>query len=799
MAAVGIPILLLGILEMILRLAGFGYSTAFLLSSQRDGQNVFVQNNRFGWRFFGPAMARLPEPLCISETKNPQTVRILVLGESAAMGDPDPRFGLPRLLQAVLELRYPGTHFEVVNAGIVAINSNVILPIARECARKANADIWVIYMGNNEVVGPFGAGTVFGQQVPPLSLIRANLALKSTRIGQSIGTLFAKLNKSPEVDSEWGGMEMFLKQQVRADDERMPHVYEHFSKNLSDIISAGRNSGASIVVSTVAVNLRDSAPFASEHREALTKQDEKRWERLYQTGVTAQEAGKFEEASNWYRQAALLDDQFADLRFRQGSCALVLGDAKEAQKHFVAARDLDTLRFRCDSKLNDAIRKSVVNRSDARVILADAERVFAEHSQDNLPGSEFFYEHVHLTFRGNYLLARALAAQVQRWLPLNATALAWPSEEDCARRLAWSDWNQQKSLADIYSRLNDPPFVNQLNHGAQMREIGTALQKLMFATQPGGINTAIAAGESAAAKVPDDPILREQLAMLQETAHDFPAAETNEQTALHWLPGSSQDWSELGVIQAEQKKYENAATAFRRAFELNSQDVLALQNLAQALKNLGRREAAIREYRRALALKPSLSVAWLGLGRSLEDGGDKTEAEKCYQNALRNPMQRAPEMANLARFCESRGWRGAAATNYEAAIKLSPFDASLHIEAARNLSELGQSAAAGRHFERAIQLEPDAIEAHFLYGLSLGHEGKPAEAEKQFREAVRIMPDMLEAHLNLAIALTDEGKYSEALEQFNLVLQRNANHATALQYVRAIKLKLSSRPAGGHK
>ncbi len=46
------------------------------------------------------------------------------------------------------------------------------------------ADIWVIYMGNNEVVGPFGAGTVFGRQVPPLPLIRASLALKTTRIGQ---------------------------------------------------------------------------------------------------------------------------------------------------------------------------------------------------------------------------------------------------------------------------------------------------------------------------------------------------------------------------------------------------------------------------------------------------------------------------------------------------------------------------------------------------------------------------------------------------------------------------------------
>jgi hypothetical protein len=155
--AIGVPLVFFGMMELVLRLVGFGYPTGFFLTSHRDGQKVLVQNNQFGWRFFGAAMARIPEPVCLPQVKEPNTVRIVVFGESAALGDPQPRFGVPRMLEAMLELRYPGTHFEVVNAAIVAINSNVILPIARDCA-GAGADIWVIYMGNNEVVGPFGAG-----------------------------------------------------------------------------------------------------------------------------------------------------------------------------------------------------------------------------------------------------------------------------------------------------------------------------------------------------------------------------------------------------------------------------------------------------------------------------------------------------------------------------------------------------------------------------------------------------------------------------------------------------------------
>src|SRR5579859_5582675 len=194
LVAIGVPLVVLGMTELVLRLVGFGYPAGFLLPTHRDGRNVFVQNDRFGWRFFGATMARIPVPFCLPQVKSSHTVRIVVFGESAAMGDPQPRFGLSRMLQAMLELRHPGTHFEVVNAAMTAIDSHVILPIARDCA-AARADIWVVYMGNNEVVGPFGAGTVFGQQAPPLPLIRADLALKTMRLGQLLDTLRWEIQK----------------------------------------------------------------------------------------------------------------------------------------------------------------------------------------------------------------------------------------------------------------------------------------------------------------------------------------------------------------------------------------------------------------------------------------------------------------------------------------------------------------------------------------------------------------------------------------------------------------------------
>jgi tetratricopeptide (TPR) repeat protein len=793
--AIGVPVVFFGAAEILLRLVGFGYPTGFLLPLQREGEKVFIQNDCFGWRFFGAAMSRIPEPICIPQAKGSNTVRIIVFGESAAQGDPQPRFGLSRMLQAMLELRYPGTHFEVVNAGMVAIDSNVILPIARDCA-KADADIWVVYMGNNEVVGPFGAGTVFGQQTPPLALIHANLALKATRIGQLMDALAGKIHKPPIEKSQWGGMEMFLNQQVPADDPRMNAVYDHFERNLSDIISVGKRHGAGIVVSTMAVNLRDCAPFASAHRPGLSDTDKEKWESLYQQGVAAQTTGNLQGAADAFRGAAQIDDRFAELHFRQGYCALAIGETADAQKQFTAARDLDTLRFRCDSRLNDLIRNIVSDDNDPRVVLADSEHFFAEHSPNGLPGDDLFYEHVHMTFDGNYLLALSIAPKLEGLLPEKIAAQApasqpWPSEADCARRLAWSDWDKQEALADIFSRLDKPPFTGQLSHGDQINYLKTSLDQLIAATQPAGIKAAENLYESALVMAPDDPYLHRQLAALQQISGDLPGAATNAQRAVELLPGSPDDWSQLGAILAEQQKYEDAADDFRHAFQLNPQDVWSMQNLAQSLKHLGRRDEAIHEYRQALAVNPRFGLAWLGLGQIYDEMGRSSDAQDCYHEALLNRIDHNPELKLLAAFCEKQGWYEAAATNYDDAIKLNPSDAVLYIDAGRNFAAAGRHADAEQRYAEAVRLSPDSMQAHFFYGLELGRDGNASGAAAQFREAVRIMPNLPEARLNLGMALENEGNDSEALAQFEKVLEQDPNNATALAYAQALRQKLS--------
>jgi len=171
LAMVFIPFFILGGIELGLRLAGYGYDTSFFRRIKIDGHDYFVPNEKFSYRFFPPAIARRTLPFRFAAEKATNSYRIFLFGESAAMGDPEPTYGMGRYLEVLLRERYPGTDFQVICVALTAIDSNTILPIARECARH-QGDLWLIYMGNNEMVGPFGAETSYGLHAPSRDIIR---------------------------------------------------------------------------------------------------------------------------------------------------------------------------------------------------------------------------------------------------------------------------------------------------------------------------------------------------------------------------------------------------------------------------------------------------------------------------------------------------------------------------------------------------------------------------------------------------------------------------------------------------
>ncbi|MGA9529717.1 MAG: tetratricopeptide repeat protein [Terriglobales bacterium] len=495
-AAVMIPVVLLAGIEIALRLFGVGFSADVTTPCTMQGKAASCYNLFFPAPFFPPGMIKTPQAYAIPAEKPQGTYRIFVLGESAAMGDPDPAYAFSRYLEVMLRQRYPLMKFEVVNTGSVAINSHVLLPIAEGLAKK-QSDLFIIYSGNNEVVGPYGPGTALTSGGMSIPVIRTGVFVRSTRIGQLLTKVGAQ-------KKEWGGMEMFLDKQVSASSPLMKNVYDNFDRNLRDTVAAARSSGARVIVSTIATNVKDCAPFASMHREGLAPDELQKWQALVEQGANLESARSFDEALKAYQAATKIDDQYAELEFRIARTLWMQGDYTGAKQHFERARDLDSLRFRADSRINEINR--VVGSSAAGAELVDAEDIFSKQSPNGVIGSDLVFEHVHMTPLGNYTLARAMFLEIASKMPTEAghavTEADVPSEADCERLLALTPHDRTRIANAMLQRLQKPPFTNQINHSEQ-------LLRLSFEAEMPDENPAQTSAEYqwAIAQKPDDRVL----------------------------------------------------------------------------------------------------------------------------------------------------------------------------------------------------------------------------------------------------------------------------------------------------
>lgn len=449
-------------IEGALRIFHVGHATALMEPCTVHGQATTCYNLFFAAPFFPPGIIKTPQFFSLSPNKPANTYRIVILGESAAMGDPDFAYGFGRYLEVMLRERFPGMRFEVVNTGMVAINSHVSRIIARELS-DYHPDLYLVYAGSNEVVGPYGPGTVLTNSSMTPAMIQASIIARSSRIGQ----LLSESGKPP---GDWRGMEMFLNKQVRADSPRMPQVYANFDRNLREIAKIASRAGAQVLFSTIATNLRDCSPFGSLHRATLTPDLLQTWMDLVQRGETAELSNSYPEALTFYLDAAGIDDRYAELQFRIARCYQTLGDYPAATQRYEMARDLDTLRFRADSRINEIIR-TVATSSGSHVHLLDTQALFARESHNGIAGSELLYDHVHLTPLGSYLLAGSAFEVIAKSLPSSNQKPAPPTQAECERLLALTGHDRARVASEMVERLQKPPFTTQLNHSEQVQNL----------------------------------------------------------------------------------------------------------------------------------------------------------------------------------------------------------------------------------------------------------------------------------------------------------------------------------------
>jgi tetratricopeptide (TPR) repeat protein len=741
------PLLVLAFLEGGLRLADYGHPTSFFLPDA-DGSTVQT-NPRFGYRYFPPSLARAPLPLRIERVKSESTVRLFVLGGSAAYGTPEASLGFGPILQEMLEDAFPESRFEVVVTAMAAVNSHVVREIARECARL-EPDFFLVYLGNNEVVGPFGPGTAFGQFTPYRAIVRLNLSLSRLRLAQLIRTLLRQLGR-PSAAPRWQGMEMFLDHQVAADDTRLERVADSLAANLRAIRHSGHGAGAHVVMSTVGTNIATSPPFAARHSADLSYDEVSVWSQWFEIGVNSLEIGDTSAAVKALQQALTIDDRHADLHFALGSAMLQAGLIEDARAYLLAARDLDALRFRSDSRLNDVIRR-IALESATDISFIDTATLFETHQL--IGGSHLFYEHVHLNFDGNYSLATLFFEEVANQL-VNLRGLPRPgqplSKERVAERLGLTPHDDMNSAAAMLEMQRRPPFTHQLGHESRIARMREALHLLRLADLSERKSSRdIYLG--ALARNPENFLLRARYAGFEAQAGNPASAATEWRKLVTLFPEADAWRTALAFALVDQGRFADARDELERVTDLYPESADALTNLGALLTEYGSSEEAENALAQALALDSGSEHTLVNLAKLRERQGRSEVAESIYRDLLQRESDSIRALRALAELLDRSGRLEEAEATYRLALARDPDSAAVANNLGFLLERQGGYEEAASFYRQSIRSDPGYSLAYFNLGDILLVTGQSAEAIEAYAAGLELAPDNEQARANLEMA-----------------------------------------------
>ncbi|HET9424242.1 MAG TPA: SGNH/GDSL hydrolase family protein, partial [Gemmatimonadaceae bacterium] len=360
-----LPFAVIGLLEIALRAGGYGRAQALFIPATFDSARFLMPNPRFAARYFpGDPSPPTPPSDAFLREKPPTAFRVFVLGESTTAGFPFASNGtFSRVLADALGdvLSVP---VEVVNVGIPATNSFALYDQLPDVIAQ-RPDAVLIYAGHNEYYGALGAASTVRLAGNP-GLVRTVLRLKRLRVvmlfQRAVDAARPRSNAPPSGVSRME--ELAGRDTLRLGGDGYRRGVEQLRGNLRAILRDLHDAGIPAYVASLASNLRDQAPFASD------------------SGTAATNAGA---------------------AFAAAHVALAAGDPA-AESLFARARDLDLVRFRAPGEFNTVIRDVAAAESATYVPVAEAFRLAAE---SRIPGDDLFFEHVHPRPAGIVLIARA--------------------------------------------------------------------------------------------------------------------------------------------------------------------------------------------------------------------------------------------------------------------------------------------------------------------------------------------------------------------------------------------------------
>jgi len=555
-----LPLLLAVLAEIALRIAGVGgLEPLFVPVPSAPG---FLQPNPDAVRRFFPDPRSAPD-VSIDTTwfpaeKAPGSLRVFVQGASSAAGFPYGRWASPgALLQQRLQRAYPDRTVEVINTGVAAVTSYALLDFADEIIAR-QPDAVVVYAGHNEYLGIGGVGSSLVSARSP-TIARLVATLRRLHVYRAIERIIARSGSGgPPPDTREATLmsRIAAERSIPLGSDLYRRGIEQFDSNLDRLLQRYGKAGVKVFIGTLASNERDQPPFAS----------------------------------------AADPQRSAQLRYDQGRALEASGDYREARAAYLAAKDLDELRFRAPEDFNRVIRDQAA-RHGATVV--DVQGALAAASTNGIIGSGLMLEHVHPNVEGYFRLASTYFPAVVAWAGTPAVEI---DDATARREIPVTEVDRLDGEYRIARLRNDWPFVPE-RHPTTLPPPANRIEQIAQAWFAGRIGWSQAMSEA--------------LAEYQRQGNFTEAARVAANLA-DALVNAAEPQDAAGRLMLRSGQPARGLHYLRRAVALDGDKVEYRLSLAQAQFMLGRVDDSIATLESILARDPTDTRAkhWLEQVRS---------------------------------------------------------------------------------------------------------------------------------------------------------------------------------------
>jgi tetratricopeptide (TPR) repeat protein len=398
-----LPLLTLILIEISLRLFHYGNDPNLFIEAPNNPDYLVLNPAASRKYFVDPSFAPTGNSELFRKNKDSSILRIFVLGESTTIGYPYFHNGsFHRWLQYRLMHAFPDRQFEIINLSLTAVNSYTVLGFAKELIRY-KPDAVLIYSGQNEYYGTLGVGSS-SQVGNNAQIVGLMLYMRQFRFVQLLTNVYEKLKSLGRSGVKYSGQtlmqRMVANQQIVFGSKLFYKGVEQFVSNMNETLDIFNRNHIPVFISNLVCNEKDLTPFVSVAADSIRFPG---FNKNYMLGRVAYDNGDWSSADQYFKIANKIYTAHALCNFYLGKLAEKLGDHSMAKYYLMKARDLDGLRFRAPSIINDTISKICSKYPFAHLV--DTKSVFEEYSADHIIGNDLMLEHVHPNLTGYAIMS----------------------------------------------------------------------------------------------------------------------------------------------------------------------------------------------------------------------------------------------------------------------------------------------------------------------------------------------------------------------------------------------------------